>query len=152
MKAERSLKGILTVEHRDKTGKVIDKDQVENVITKAGIAAAAALLLADVAEDAFDYIAIGTGTTAASSSDTTMETETHREAAAGSRTTDTITNDTAHLEHTFSGYSGTESITEAGALNAASGGDLLNRQVFTAKNVDWDAGDTLTIKIDIVNS
>ena len=122
-----------------------DSDWRENTMTNAGFAEVAGLMVSDVGGTAFDYIAIGTGTTGASASDTALETETHREAATGSRTTTSVSNDTAKWVATFSGYSGSEAVTESGVLNAGTGGTLLCRQVFSAVNVDWDAGDSLQI-------
>jgi len=107
--------------------------------------------LADVAEDDFDYLAIGTGTTAFNASDTSLESETHREAGTGTRGTTSVTNDTAQLVVTFSGYSGSEAVTEIGMFNDASAGDMLMRQTFSALNVDWDAGDSIqmTVKVQV---
>jgi len=116
-----------------------------NGITNAGFAEIAGLLLVDVGGTAFDYIAIGTGTTAFDATQTALVAETHREAGTGSRVTTAVTNDTAQLVRTFSGYSGSEAITESGVFNAASGGTMLCRQTFAALNIDWGAGDTLQI-------
>ncbi len=120
-------------------------------IPTTGKAEVAALILSDIASDAFDYLAIGTGTTAFAAGNTTLETETHRVAGTGTRVTTSVTNDTAQLVVTFSGFSGTEAVTEVGMLNAASTGDLLMRQTFSALNVDWDAGDSIvmTVKIQV---
>ena len=154
--------GIMEIVHRRKDGSIVSAETLQNIITYTGMWTAAGLLLSDISENKFDWIAIGTGTTAATIADTALETESHREAAAGTLQYDAVecpnSGDSAgkpcvaQLQYTFSGYSGTESITEAGAFNAASSGDILNRQVFTAKNVDWTAGDTLQITIKIVNT
>ena len=132
----------------DKEGNIkqeFDSGWSKNGITNAGFAEVAGLILNDVGGTAFDYIAIGTGTTAFDASQTALATETHREAAAGSRVTTTVTNDTAQLQYTFSGYSGSEAVTESGVFNAASSGTMLCRQTFSALNIDWDAGDSLQI-------
>lgn len=122
-----------------------------NLITNAGMAGVASRINGDGSEAAFTYIAVGTGTTAAAATDTTLETEISdsglsRAAATASRTTTDVTNDTARLQKTFS-VTGTKAVTEAGALNAASVGVLLNRQVFSAINVV--NGDSLQITIDV---
>ena len=57
-----------------------------------------------------------------------------RAAGTASRSTTDVTNDTAELTKTFS-VTGTVAVTESGALNAASAGVLLARQVFSAVNV-----------------
>lgn len=122
-----------------------------NLVTNAGKAGVASRINGAGSEAAFTYIAIGTGTTAAAAGDTTLETEITtgggaRAAATASRTTTDVTNDTARLVLTFT-FSATFAVTEAGALNAASAGTLLNRQVFSAVNVV--SGDSLQVTIDI---
>lgn len=124
-----------------------------NLITNAGKAEAAALLAGVDTPTAFGYIAVGTGTTAAAVTDTTLETETasaglSRAASTNSRVTTDVTNDTAQFLKSFT-VTGTVAVTESGVLNAASTGDLLCRQVFSAINVV--NGDTLQItwKIDV---
>lgn len=141
---------------RDKDGKVKrrydSKDHPHKTITNAGMAAVAALLLNDIAEDDFDWIAIGTGVAAAAVTDTTLGTEQARKAATGTRVTTTVTNDTAQLVATFAaadGLSGTDAITETGMFNLAAAGDMLFRQVFAAISCDWDAGDTLEMTLQV---
>lgn len=124
---------------------------IQNLVTNAGKAGAASRLNGAGSEAAFTYIAIGTGTTAAAAGDTTLETEIttgggERASATASRVTTDVTNDTARLVNTFN-FTSTFAVTEAGVLNAASSGVLLNRQVFTAVNVV--NGDSLQITIDV---
>lgn len=125
--------------------KGIDQD----LVVSAGKAAAAGLILTDVSVNDFDYLAIGTGTTGPVAGNTTLETETHRGAGTGTRVTTAVTDDTAQLVFTFSGYAGTEAVTEIGMFNAAAAGDMLMRQTFAALNVDWDKGDSIqaTVKV-----
>lgn len=139
---------------RDKYGNVKQSHEGLDLVTTAGKAAVAALILTDVAEDAFDYIAIGSGNTAAAAGDTALDAEADRAAAVGTRITTSVTNDTAQLVYTFSSGSpaglngtstGSQAIEESGVLNASSSGDLLCRQVFSPLNIDWDEGDTLQI-------
>ncbi|MCD6255588.1 MAG: hypothetical protein J7J44_04865 [Deltaproteobacteria bacterium] len=139
------VKGELELVVFDKYGNVKDRRHIKNVITDVGKAQVAGLINGAVTTQ-FKYIAIGTGTTAASSSDTALETETHRELADTlDRVTTTVTNDTARLIKTFSGYTGSESITESGVFDASTGGNMLCRRTFSALNIDWDAGDSLQI-------
>jgi len=127
-----------------RNGKLRLERKVKNLIVDVGKAQVAGLING-VVTTPFTYIAIGTGTTAPTASDTALEAETHREAATTSRETTSVTNDTAVLQVTFSGYTGTEAITESGVFDAASGGNMLCRQTFSAINVDWDAGDALQV-------
>jgi len=121
----------------------------KNVITDVGLACIIRLVFAGLTEDKFGYIGIGSGTTAEAVTDTALEYEVKRKTATVTQTTTTITDDTALLEATFSSadeLTGTMTISEAGVLNLATGGDLLARKVFAGVPVDWDAGDTLTIR------
>ena len=121
---------------------------IRNLITNAGFAAVASRINGSGSEAQFDYIAVGTGTTAAAVGDTTLETELSsdglsRALGTTSRVTTSVTNDTAQIEKTFT-VTGTQAVTEAGILNAASSGTLLAHQVFSAINVD--NGDSLLIR------
>ena len=146
------LNGSFEVEHY-RGGNLIDRRVVDNLVTSTGKAAVAALILNDVAEDDFDHIAIGTGTTAAAAGDTALESEIttnggERTAATGTRVTTSVTDDTAQLVATFN-FTGSFAVTETGVLNAASGGDLLCRQVFSAINVENEDSLQITWKIQI---
>lgn len=133
------------------TGRWVSELTRSNLITTAGKGGVASRINGSGGEAAFTYIAIGIGTTAANVADTTLESEIttnggQRAAATASRVTTDTTNDTARLVLTFT-FTGSFAVTEAGALNAASNGVLLNRQVFTAVNVV--SGDTLQVTINI---
>ena len=121
----------------------------KNVITNVGLACIIRLVFAGLTEDKFGYLAIGSGTTSEAVTDTALEAEIIRKSASVSQVTTSVSGDTAKLEATFSsadGLSGTMNVSETGIFNASSGGDLLARKVFSAVPVDWDAGDTLTIR------
>jgi len=121
----------------------------KNIITNDGLAEIVRLVFSGLTGTKFGYLAIGTGTTAESASDTALEAEIARKSASVSQTTTTITDDTALLEATFSsadGLSGTSAVSEAGIFNASTGGVLLARKTFSAVNINWDAGDSLTIR------
>lgn len=144
-----SIKGKFYIKHI-RNGKVIDERYVHNLITSAGKALVAGLIVVDVGGTAFDYIAIGTGTTAAAAGDTALETEIttnggERRGGAnvtGSRVTTTVANDTSQWSTTFT-FTGSFAVTEAGVLNDPSAGTLLCHQVFAAINVI--SGDSLQI-------
>ena len=131
-------------------GKLIDLHYWrKNVITDVGLACMIRLIFSGLTEDKFGYIAIGTGTTAESTTDTALEAEIARKAATVSQTTTSVSGDTALLEATFSsadGLTGTSNVSETGIFNASTGGDMLARKTFSAVPLDWDAGDSLTIR------
>ncbi len=125
--------------------------RMANLTTTTGKAGVASRINGSGGEAAFTYLAIGIGTNAAAIGDTALQSEITtnggaRAAATASRTTTDTTNDTARLVYTWT-FSGSFAVTEAGALNAASVGTLLNRQVFTAVNVV--SGDSLQVTVDI---
>lgn len=133
------------------TGGYVNELRLANLVTNAGLAGIASRINGDGSAAVFNYIAIGTGTTAAAAGDTTLQTEIttnggERASATVSRTTTTVTNDTARFVKTFT-FTGSFAVTEAGVLNAASAGTLLNRQVFSAVNVV--SSDTLQVTVDL---
>lgn len=145
------LKGWFQLDHI-KEGAIIDSRIIGNTITNAGLAEVAGLLTADTAGSltAFDYIAIGTGTTAADATDTQLEEEIiagggNRRGVGdvtGTQETTTVTNDTGQFVTTFT-FTGTYAVTESGVFNATSTGDMLCRQTFSPINVA--SGDSLQI-------
>ncbi len=120
-------------------GKWADSLKILNTTTKTGFAGCASRFNGADSEAAFTYLAVGIGTTAANSDNTTLESEITdsglaRAAATCSRATTTVTNDTAQLDKTWT-ITGTKAVTEAGAFNAAAAGVMPGRQVFSAINV-----------------
>jgi hypothetical protein len=121
----------------------------KNVITNVGLAAIIRLVFSGLTENKFGYLAIGTGTNAESVNDTTLQNEIKRKVATVTQTTTNVDGDTAMLEATFSssdGLSGSSNVSEAGIFNADTDGILLARKVFTAVPINWDAGDSITIR------
>lgn len=131
------LHGELDVLHiRD--GKVIGQHHFKNVITSTGKAEVAGLINGDTS-GAFTYLAIGIGTTSEVVGDTALESEItsgggSRASATCSRTTTSVTNDTAQWVHTWT-FSSTFAVTESGIFDAASDGVMLARKTFSAINV-----------------
>lgn len=135
------------------TGRMANSVTIKNLVTNAGFAGIAARIGADAVEAAFDYLAVGTGTTAANASNTTLETEITdsglaRAQGTDSRTTTTVTNDTLNINYTWTA-SGSKAITECGLLNAGSSGTLLGRNVFSAVNVVSSDSFELTYKVKV---
>lgn len=108
----------------------------DNLITNAGFDFIAdAIGKSSGRPSAMGYIAVGTGATAAAAANTALGTELARKAAAYSHVAGTKV---FALEATFNAGEATGAITESGVLNAASGGDLLDRVVFSVINKGSD--------------
>jgi hypothetical protein len=129
--------------------KFLDYYWRKNILTNAGLAAIIRLIAAGLTETKFSHLAIGTGTTAEAATDTALITEIKRKAATISQVTTTVTGDTALFEATFSsddGLTGSHTVSETGIFNAATGGILLARKTFPGVPLNWDAGDSITIR------
>ena len=135
---ETKATGKLTVEIKDKHGKVKDTREVNNLVVDTGLAFIASRMK-DATATAMSHMGIGTGTSAAASSDTTLGTEAARVAL----TSTTVTSNAVAYVASFAAGTGTGAITEAGILNGASGGTLLCRTVFSV--VNKAASDSMTI-------
>ena len=130
--------GKLTVEIKDKQGNVKETRELENLVVDTGLAFIASRMK-DASATAMTHMAIGTGTTAAASGDTTLGTE----AARVGLSTTTVTANAVAYVCAFAAGTGTGAITEAGILNGASGSTLLCRTVFSV--VNKGASDSMTI-------
>jgi len=143
------LKGEGYFERRRKDGSKIDSWKVDNLIVTTG-KVQVAKLLNGVDATYFDTIAIGEGETADAVvvGDTALKTEVARSLA----TLAYEATAKATFEYTFTfGTAEVYAITEAGVFNNQSaGGDMLDRFIFTAKNVDIDTD--LYVKITITAS
>lgn len=137
---------------REASGLHVASWAVKNLVVNAGKAEAAALL-GGLTADPFTYLAIGEGSTAAALTDTTLETEIttgggERAAAAVSRVTTDVTNDTLQLVKTFT-FSSSFVVTEAGVFNDPAAGDMLARAVFTGHSVVSTNTLLVTYKVDL---
>jgi len=151
-KGKAGIKGWFTLRHI-RNGDVIEERTINNTIVNAGLAQVAGLLLTDFGGTAFDYIAIGIGTTGATVTDTTLESEIstgggERGTAVGTRITTSVANDTAQLVTTFT-FTGSFAVTESGIFNDASAGTMLSRQTFGAINVSSGDSIEVTWKIQV---
>lgn len=101
-----------------------------------------------------NHIGIGTGAGTTAATDTTLFTEETtgtwagyaRTANAGTRSTTTLTNDTANFSGTFTAPSA-QAITNAGCFDAASAGNLCLKGDFATVNLATN--DSLTVNISI---
>jgi len=85
------------------------------------------------------HMAVGTGTTAAAAGDTTLDSESDRNAL----TSTTVTDNAVAYVATWAAGDATAALTEAAIFDAASAGDCLARTVFSV--VNKGASDSLTI-------
>lgn len=140
------LKGHGYFERRRKDGTKIDSWETDNLIVTTG-KVQVAKLLNGVDATYFDSIAIGEGETgdAVVVGDTTLKSEVARSLASLSYEATAK----AVFEKTFTfGTAESYAITEAGIFNSQSaGGDMLDRFVFSAKNVDVDTDLFVSITI-----
>ena len=133
----RSL-GKLTIEVKDKDGNLKQKQEVKNLVVDTGLDYIASRMK-DATATAMSHMAIGTGSTAAAAGNTALGSEAARQAL----TSTTVTSNAVAYVASFAAGTGTGAITEAGILNAASGGTLLCRTVFSV--VNKGASDSMTI-------
>lgn len=119
-------------------------------ILNAGKAEMAGLLVNTGSCTAFTYLAYGTDSTAVAATDTTMTGESQRAAGTATRTTTTVTNDTAQLVYTFS-VATTETIRKVGIVNASSSGDFLAMKVLSTPRAVI-AGDTYILTATVAFS
>jgi hypothetical protein len=142
MNMQENLKptGLVKVVHTNAAGNLVQEFEVPNLVTTAGKSHIAAKIAATTNSPvAMTHMAIGTGSTAAAVGDTTLGTE-------GGRVTLTnavVSTNTVTYTATFPAGTGTGAVTEAGVLNASSGGTLLCRTVFPV--VNKAAGDSIAI-------
>ena len=130
--------GKLTVEIKNDKGVVVETREVKNLVVDDGLGFIASRMK-DATATAMSHMAIGTGSTAAAASDTALGTEAARVAL----TSTTVTANAVAYVASFGAGTGTGAITEAGILNANSGGSLLCRTVFSV--VNKGASDSMTI-------
>ena len=127
------LKGKLSIALNDEV-----VQEVDNLVVTAGKGYVASRMK-DASATAMSHMAIGSGTTNPAASDTAVETELGRVAL-------TSTNDSSAVVTyvaTFAAGTGTGAVTEAGILNASSGGTMLCRTEFSV--VNKGSSDSMTI-------
>lgn len=138
------MRGKFEFKLRDSRGDLKDYREACNIITLSGKGSVSALILKDIGGSAYDAIAIGIGTTAATNLQTALATEYAKVVCIGTQVQVTSTNDTAQLVGSFA-FTGAAAIVEAGvfSLTATATGVMLARQVFSALNAT--SGDTLAV-------
>ena len=130
--------GELKITVTNPEGNVKQEVVVHNLVVTTGKNLIASRLK-DTTDAAMSHMAIGTGSTAAAAGDTALGSEAGRVAL----TSTTVTTNSVAYVASFGAGTGTGAITEAGLLNASSGGTLLCRTVFSV--INKGAADTLGI-------
>jgi len=136
MNEEIGIKGKLKIELiRD--GKVVQDEKVNNIIVTTGKALVATLVSGS--GTSFSHMAIGTDNTTEVIGDSSLTAEVGRVTLTSKATT----NNVIDYIGDFPAGTGTGTIVEAGILNAASSGTMLNRATFSS--VNKTASDALKI-------
>jgi hypothetical protein len=128
-----NLKGRVSIELNGQTVQKID-----NLVVTTGKVFVASRMK-DATADAMTHMAVGTNSTAAAAGDTALGSESARVAL----TSTTASTNTVIYVATFPAGTGTAALTEAGILNASSGGTMLCRTVFTA--INKGSADAMTV-------
>lgn len=135
-------KGEVTFALYDEFGNLKEK-HTRNLLVAVGKAFITSRMIG-TASAIMSHMAVGSGTNAAASANTALQTELGRVAlTSGVQVTTTTTSDAVQYVATFAAGIGTGSLTEAGLFNAASGGTLLARTVFGV--ITKGASDSLTV-------
>lgn len=147
MEESLMLKGRVNYKLFDANGQLKDERDIDNVVVTVGKSYLALWLTQATQADFFmHYIGLGTGTNAASASDTALQIElATRIAGALSSSTNVWQN-----QATFGPGINTGAITEAGIFSTSVSGTMLSRQVFAV--VNKAAGDSLQVTWQITLS
>lgn len=137
-KDSSKVTGSVNVVVRGEDGAVKQEFTVPNLVVDSGLDFIASRMK-DASATAMSHMAVGTGTTAADAADTALETEAARVAL----TSTTVTSNAVAYVATYPAGTGTGALTEAGILNAASGGTMLCRTVFSV--INKGAADSMTV-------
>jgi len=148
-KQKLKMRGKFNIAVLDENDNLKYEKEVTNTIMNAGLAEVSGLILNDIGGNAFDYLALGTGTTAPTATQTTLVAEKYRSAGTGSQTTTTVSNDTAQLTTSIA-MTASDDLTEVGILNSSSTGDLLARTTYSAVTVA--DGDTVNLGYSVAFS
>lgn len=130
--------GRLDIQVFGPNGELKQNETVDNLVVTAGLGYIASRMK-DATATAMSHMALGSGTAAAAAGNTALGTELGRVAL----TSTTVTGSQVQYVATFGAGTATGAVTEAGIFNAASGGTMMCRTVFSV--VNKDAGDTMSI-------
>ena len=123
-------------------GRVLNTVKINNLIVDAGLKSIVDRLGDVNSITPFEYIALGTGSTAPAGGDTSLANEVERSIATVTLDTENVANDTLQLQNTFS-ITSSVTVEESGVFNDASAGDLLARAL--TGTLELSSGDDLQI-------
>ena len=133
------------------TGELKGKIENHNLVVDVGLdeMAQATFGVGGSGSTDFDYIEIGTGTTAPTATDTTIETSACSRIQDASPDVNSATSGETSVSviSSFDGGTCAGAITEAGIFNGAAGGQMLARSTFGAVTIA--SGDTLNVNYTI---
>ncbi len=141
------LRGDVALVLRDKDGNVKDERNIKNLIVDSGLNFICDRMKND--ETAMTHMALGSGSTAAAAGDTTLGSQLGSREALDS---DTVSSNTITYTASFEASDATGAVTEAGIFNAASGGTMLCRTVFSVVNKGADDSLSVTWTITLTAS
>ena len=133
------LRGDVALVLKDKNGNVKEKREINNLIVSAGLEFICSRM-AGTSANVMSHMALGSGSTAAAAGDTDLGSILGSREALDSST---ASSNTITYVSSFEAGEGTGAVTEAGIFNAASGGDMLCRTVFSVVNKEAD--DTMSV-------
>jgi len=127
IKQDTRPKDRVTIYHY-RNSELIAKYESEDIITNVGLNKLAGLMVG-LHTAAFKYVAIGSGSTSPSASDTALESEIARVEGSVSTVTTDVAGDTGQVVGSFN-FTSTSTIAEVGLFDASTGGNMLFRQTF----------------------
>ena len=144
MKEKLKIGATVEVERRDKDGKLIDTRKVHNTVVNGGFDLVCDLLANGTTRpNPLGYVAMGTSSTATTTSMTALGSQWGNRVATTYSHTTATTNFT--LSCTIPAHTGSAvNLTESGIFNAATSGTMFNRVTFTA--IGKEASDTITVR------
>lgn len=137
------ITGDVTIQLFNQDGSLKDTRKIPNLVVTTGKQFIAERMTGT--PTAMSHMAAGAGTTAAAAGDTTLQSELGRVALTSATTVGAVTTYVA----SFPAGTATGAVTEAGVLNAASGGTLLCRTVFAVVNKGIDDAMSITWAITV---
>lgn len=135
--------GDVLVEITGADGTLKDRREIKNLVVTTGKEFIAARMVGTPTE--MSHMAIGAGTAAAAAGDTALGSELGRVSLASDSASGAVVTYTA----SFPAGTGTGAVTEAGVLNAGTGGTMLCRTVFAVVNKGADDAMSITWQITV---